>query len=100
MRFLSDVTLAAANRASGGFMSLSTSTMNEKDLDIDGKRATPVLSHFTGIRYDAVGKDRLRIFSHRFRNPLDIGRRDSRRSGAYESGVSRRASIKSHKFCP
>ena len=55
MRFLSDVTLAAANRASGGFMSLSTSTMNEKDLDIDGKRATPVLSHFTGIRYDAVG---------------------------------------------
>ena len=55
MRFLPGVTLAAAYRASGGSMSLSTSTMNEKDLDVDVKRATPVLSYFTGIGYDAVG---------------------------------------------
>ena len=37
MRFVSGLTLAAAHRASGGSMSLSTSTMSEKDLDIDKK---------------------------------------------------------------
>ena len=49
-----DIVFVAVRRIGGGCMSLSTSTMNEKDLDIDKKRATPVLSYFTRIGYDAV----------------------------------------------
>ena len=99
MRFVSGLTLAAAHRAGGGSMSLSTSTMNEKDLDIDKKRATPVLSYFTRIGYDAVRQDRIRIFFYRVEDPLHMHRRVFKSDDGHRSSRLRRASTKISLFC-
>ena len=99
MRFIFGLTLAAAHRAGGGSLSLSTSTMNEEDLDIDKKRATPVLSYFTRIGYDAVGHDRIRNFFYRVEDPLHMHRRAFRSDEGHRKGRLHRASTKISLFC-
>ena len=99
MRFIFGLTLAAAHRAGGGSLSLSTSTMNEEDLDIDKKRATPVLSYFTRIGYDAVGHDRIRKFFYRVEDPLHMHRRAFRSDEGHPKAQLRRASAKISLFC-